>query len=123
MSGSVPQTATRRPLPAMLIAGVVGLVLGYAALLVVNAGIGLIWDDIPASWETTPAWYVTGVLLVAAVLGGFAQGLLLLRREEAPGVVVEPRLPGVERGMRQHGVIVVRDRIGGIGGSSSGRIV
>lgn len=42
--------------------------LGYVALLVVNAGIGLIWDDIPASWETTPAWYVTGVLLLAAVL-------------------------------------------------------
>lgn len=52
----------------MLIAGAGGLVLGYGALLVVNAGIGLIWDDIPASWETTPAWYVTGVLVLAAVL-------------------------------------------------------
>ena len=27
-----------------------------------GAGIGLIWDDIPASWTTTPAWYVIGVL-------------------------------------------------------------
>lgn len=52
----------------MLVAGIIGLVLGYVALLLVNAGIGLIWDDIPASWETTPAWYVVGVLLVAAVL-------------------------------------------------------
>lgn len=52
----------------MLIAGIVGLVLGYAALLLVNAGIGLIWEDVPASWQTTPAWYVIGVLLVAAVL-------------------------------------------------------
>lgn len=52
----------------MLVAGIVGLVLGYIALLLVNAGIGLVWDDIPASWETTPAWYVLGVLAVAAVL-------------------------------------------------------
>lgn len=52
----------------MLVAGIIGLALGYVALLLVNAGIGLIWDDIPASWETTPAWYVVGVLLVAAVL-------------------------------------------------------
>lgn len=59
---------TRRPLPAMLIAGVVGLVLGYVALLLVNAGIGLIWEDIPASWDSAPAWYVLGVLVVAAVL-------------------------------------------------------
>lgn len=59
---------TRRPLPAMLVAGVVGLVLGYVALLLVNAGIGLIWEDIPASWDTAPAWYVIGVLVVAAVL-------------------------------------------------------
>ncbi|MFY9231090.1 MAG: chloride channel protein [Candidatus Nanopelagicales bacterium] len=60
--------ATRRPLPAMLVAGVIGLVLGYLALLLVNAGIGVIWDDIPASWESTPAWYVIGILLIAAVL-------------------------------------------------------
>jgi len=59
---------TRRPLPAMLVAGVVGLVLGYLALLLVNAGIGVIWDDIPASWESTPAWYIIGILLIAAVL-------------------------------------------------------
>ena len=52
----------------MLIAGVIGLVLGYVILLAVNAGIALVWEDIPGSWETTPAWYVTGVLLVAAVL-------------------------------------------------------
>ena len=68
MSAPTPSSTSRRPLPAMLIAGLGGLVLGYVALLVVNAGIGLIWDDIPASWATTPAWYVTGVLLMAAVL-------------------------------------------------------
>ncbi len=68
MSAPAPTATSRRPLPAILVAGIGGLVLGYLALLVVNAGIGLIWDDIPASWETTPAWYVTGVLLVAAVL-------------------------------------------------------
>jgi H+/Cl- antiporter ClcA len=68
MSAPTYTPTSRRPLPAMLIAGVGGLVLGYVALLVVNAGIALIWDDIPASWETTPAWYVIGVLLLAAVL-------------------------------------------------------
>lgn len=68
MSAPAAPPVTRRPLPAMLIAGVGGLILGYVALLVVNAGIGLIWDDIPASWETMPAWYVTGVLVIAAVL-------------------------------------------------------
>lgn len=68
MPDSATTSTSRRALPAMLISGVGGLVLGYVALLVVNAGIGLIWDDIPASWETTPAWYVTGVLLLAAVL-------------------------------------------------------
>jgi H+/Cl- antiporter ClcA len=52
----------------MLIAGAVGLVLGYVALLLVNAGIRLIWEDVPAGRETTPAWYVVAVLLMAAVL-------------------------------------------------------
>ncbi|MCF8527508.1 MAG: chloride channel protein [Candidatus Nanopelagicales bacterium] len=68
MTTAGTSAATRRPLPAMLVAGVIGLVLGYLALLLVNAGIGVIWDDIPASWESTPAWYVIGILLIAAVL-------------------------------------------------------
>ncbi len=68
MSATAAQSTSRRPLPAMLIAGVIGLVLGYAVLLAVNAGIALVWEDIPGSWETTPAWYVIGVLLLAAVL-------------------------------------------------------
>jgi chloride channel protein, CIC family len=65
-----PESAppSRRPLPAVLVAAVGGLVLGYVALLLVNAGIGLIWEDIPSAWTTTPAWYVIAVLLLAAVL-------------------------------------------------------
>lgn len=63
-----PSSPSRRPLPAMLLAGIVGLVLGYVVLLAVNAGIRLIWETVPASWETTPAWYVIGVLLIGAVL-------------------------------------------------------
>lgn len=59
---------TKRPLPAMLIAAVVGLVLGYVVLELVNAGISLVWERIPETWEGTPAWYVIGVLLIAAVL-------------------------------------------------------
>ncbi len=68
MSVTAAPSTSRRPLPAMLIAGVIGLVLGYAVLEAVNAGIALVWEDIPASWATTPAWYVIGVLLLAAVL-------------------------------------------------------
>ena len=52
----------------MLIAGVVGLVLGYVALSVVNAGIALVWQTVPSGWESTPIWYVVGVLVIAAVL-------------------------------------------------------
>jgi len=59
---------TRRLLPAMLLAGVVGLVFGYIILQIVNAGIRLIWEHVPSNWETTPAWYVLGILLIAAVL-------------------------------------------------------
>ncbi|MBT5501098.1 MAG: chloride channel protein [Candidatus Nanopelagicales bacterium] len=58
----------QRPLPAMLIAGVVSLVVGYAVLELVNVGIGFVWETIPGTWAQTPAWYVIGVLLIAAVL-------------------------------------------------------
>ena len=59
---------TKRPLPAMLMAAVISLVLGYFVLELVNAGISLVWETIPETWERTPAWYVVGVLLIAAVL-------------------------------------------------------
>lgn len=52
----------------MLLAAVVGLALGYVVLEIVNAGIAFIWEHVPSTWETTPAWYVLGVLLIAAVL-------------------------------------------------------
>jgi chloride channel protein, CIC family len=68
MTEPEPVSTSRRPLPAVLVAAVGGLALGYVALLLVNAGIGLVWEDIPSSWTTTPAWYVSGVLLAAAVL-------------------------------------------------------
>ena len=58
----------RRPLAAMLIAAVIGLACGYVVLEFVNAGILLLWETIPQSWESTPAWYVIGILLVGAVL-------------------------------------------------------
>ncbi|MGI9135996.1 MAG: chloride channel protein [Candidatus Nanopelagicales bacterium] len=60
--------AARRPIPAMLLAAVISLVLGYFVLEIVNAGIILIWETIPESWASTPAWYVLGILLIAAVL-------------------------------------------------------
>ena len=52
----------------MLIAGVIGLVFGFVVLQIVNAGIALLWETIPETWETTPIWYVFGVLVIAAVL-------------------------------------------------------
>jgi H+/Cl- antiporter ClcA len=57
----------RRLLPALLLAGVVGLALGYAVLEVVNFGIALVWETIPSGWSTTPAWYIVAVLLLSAV--------------------------------------------------------
>ncbi len=64
---AIPTTA-RRPLPVLLAAAVVGLVLGYGVLKLVNAGIQLVWETVPGSWTNTPAWYVFAVLLIAAVL-------------------------------------------------------
>jgi len=52
----------------MLVAAVVSLALGYVVLELVNAGIALVWETVPANWDSTPAWYVIGVLLIAAVL-------------------------------------------------------
>lgn len=63
-----PTPTARRPLAAMLIAAVIGLACGYVVLEFVNAGILLLWETIPQSWESTPAWYVIGILLVGAVL-------------------------------------------------------
>jgi len=68
-TASTESVATsRRPLPAMLIAGVIGLVFGFVVLQIVNAGIALLWETVPETWETTPIWYVFAVLVIAAVL-------------------------------------------------------
>lgn len=60
--------STRRPVPAMLVGAVVSLVVGYVVLRLVTAGIVLVWETIPESLGSTPAWYVLGVLLLGAVL-------------------------------------------------------
>jgi len=52
----------------MLVAAIVSLALGYVVLEIVNAGIEFIWEQVPNTWDATPAWYVLGVLLIAAVL-------------------------------------------------------
>jgi H+/Cl- antiporter ClcA len=52
----------------MLLAGVVGLALGYVVLEIVNAGVTFVWEHVPGTWESTPVWYVLGVLVSAAVL-------------------------------------------------------
>lgn len=61
-------THERRPLPAMLVGGVIALVIGVIVLNIVNFGIALLWETIPNTWTTTPAWYVVSVMVVAAVL-------------------------------------------------------
>ena len=61
------QTA-RRPFPAMAIAAVISLLVGYVVLQIVNTGIVLLWETIPGSGSATPAWYVIGLLLIAALL-------------------------------------------------------
>ena len=66
-SGSVSRTRAL-PFPAMLVAGLVSLAVGYAVLELVNVGIRFVWEIIPGTWTQTPAWYVIGVLLIAAVL-------------------------------------------------------
>lgn len=62
------QTQARRPLPAMLLAFVLSLVLGYLVFEVVNEGIAIVWEVVPESFGSIPAWYLVGVLLVSAVL-------------------------------------------------------
>lgn len=64
MTGS----SARRPIPAMLLAAAISLILGYVVLEIVNAGIIAIWETIPKTWTSTPAWYVIGLLLISAVL-------------------------------------------------------
>lgn len=68
MSTPADAVTARRLIPALLIAGIVGLGLGYVVLELVNAGIALVWETIPSAWATTPAWYVIAILVVAAVL-------------------------------------------------------
>lgn len=52
----------------MLLAAVISLIIGYLVLEIVNAGIIAIWETVPGNWTSTPAWYVIGLLLIAAVL-------------------------------------------------------
>lgn len=70
MTSPSPDTvpSTRGPVPAMLVGAVVSLVVGYVVLRLVTAGIVLVWETIPESLGSTPAWYVLGVLLIGAVL-------------------------------------------------------
>ena len=63
-----PVASARRPLPALAVAAVLSLALGYVVLRLVTAGIVLVWETVPEAWESTPAWYVLGVLVVGAVL-------------------------------------------------------
>lgn len=60
--------AERRPAPAMLLAFVASLVLGYLVFEVVNEGIAIVWEVVPEAMGSLPAWYLVAVLLVGAFL-------------------------------------------------------
>ncbi|MFM8156455.1 MAG: chloride channel protein [Actinomycetes bacterium] len=64
----IKEPSARRPLPEMVLAALVSAALGYVLLKILNAGILLAWQTIPGHWDATPAWYVLGILLTAAVL-------------------------------------------------------
>ena len=57
----------RKPLPAMIIAFIVGLALGTIVLQFVTLGIELIWGKLPTAWADSRAWYLFGVLLLGAL--------------------------------------------------------
>ena len=63
-------TATRQrsPLPAGILAALVGVVLGVIVLELVNGGIELLWITLPERWGSAPAWYVIGMLAAAGAL-------------------------------------------------------
>ena len=63
-----PTTSTRKPLPAGILAAVVGLILGVIVLQIVNLGIETLWITLPEQWGTAPAWYVLGMLIAAGAL-------------------------------------------------------
>lgn len=64
-----PATASAtRPAPALLLSALLSLVVGYVVLRMVTGGIVLVWETIPEALGSEPAWYVIGVLLLAAVL-------------------------------------------------------
>lgn len=52
----------------MLLAFIASLVLGTLVFEAVNAGIAVIWEVIPESMGLIPAWYLVGLLLIAAVV-------------------------------------------------------
>lgn len=61
-------TTKRRPLPAGILAALIGLVLGIVVLQFVNLGIEALWITLPEQWGTAPAWYVLGMLAIAGAL-------------------------------------------------------
>lgn len=64
-------TDTRPPRPALAIALIAGFALGFVVLEAVTAGIVLLWETVPstlAPGATAPGWYVTGLLVLAALL-------------------------------------------------------
>jgi len=87
-------TAQRTPLPAGILAVIVGLILGVIVLHIVNIGIEALWITLPEQWGRAPAWYVLGMLIAAGAL------VYVIRRyagdaghEPIGGITVSPVTP------------------------------
>ncbi len=57
-----------RAVGGLIIGAVLGLGIGYVVLIALQAAIAWIWDTVPSTWDSAPAWYVVSVPLAAALL-------------------------------------------------------
>jgi len=104
-------TPPRKP-AVLLIGALLGLVLGYVVLLLVQGGIAYIWTTVPDGMDGAPAWYVIAVPLAAGILV-FAIRRFLGDHGHAPlgGITVSPLTP---RGYLDAILAIAASLLGGI---------
>ncbi len=108
---STAATPGRKPV-VLLVGALLGLVLGYVVLILVQGGIALIWTTVPDEMGGTPAWYVIAVPLAAGVLV-FAIRRFLGDHGHSPlgGITVSPLTP---RGYLDAILAIAASLLGGI---------
>ncbi len=87
-------SAPRRAPAAMAIGALLGLVLGYVVLLLVQGGTTLLWTTLPDEMGVAPAWYVIALPLAAGLLV-FAVRRFLGDHGHSPlgGITITPLTP------------------------------